>query len=98
MTNCQEDGLFADRRGGCSSRRCVGLEWKQLLSKNRNLTWCFNSQPNLAPVDVHDGNADIFANTDLFTQFTTQHQHVATLLFASPSLLPAKIVRHGTKA
>jgi hypothetical protein len=68
------------------------------LPKNRNVTGRFDTQPDLAAVNINDRDADIFTNADLFTEFTTKYQHDAVLLFSQAIRLPpAMIVRHETK-
>jgi hypothetical protein len=80
--------LLGDRRS-CSWRLAL-LHGQQLLSKHRNLTRCVDTQSNLAAVDIHYCDADIFAYADFFAESTCKYQHVASLLIREPlvSVLP----------
>src|SRR5262249_16266343 len=55
---------------------------QQFLAENRDFTRRLDAQPNLAPVNIDDSDADIIADIDFFTQFAAQYQHVAFLLRA----------------
>lgn len=57
-------------------------QWKKLLPVNGNITRGFNTQANLAPVDIHDRDANILAYENLLAEFSAEYQHVATLLQA----------------
>ena len=71
------------------------LQRQQLLTVDRHVSRRLDAQPDLAPVDVHHGDADIFADVNLLTQFAAQDQHVATLLRAIVQWLTCSpILRH----
>src|SRR4051794_40724552 len=65
-------------RRGCSR---LGVA-QEFLTEDRHITRGFDSQTNLAAINVNHGDADVVADVDLFTQFSAQYQHVATLLRA----------------
>jgi hypothetical protein len=48
------------------------------LAKNGNLARGFNAQADFATVDIHDRDADLLTDMDLFTQFPAQYQHIAS--------------------
>src|SRR5436190_24277045 len=72
-----------DRHGrgrGVRLRRVV--QRQELLAVDRHVPGRFDAQPNLAPIDVHDRDADVVADEDFFAELTAEDQHVATLLRA----------------
>ena len=68
-------------RGGLAGR---GFEGEKLLAKDRHVPRRLNTEADFAPVDVHDGNADIFPDENLFAKLSAQDEHVATLRRAKP--------------
>ena len=71
--------LPGDRRG-IRGRSFAALEREKFLSIDRDVARCLDAKANLAAVDIHDGDADVIPDENLFTEFTTQDQHLATLL------------------
>src|SRR5690242_8847086 len=67
------------------------VQRQQFLAENGHLTGSFDPQANLAPVDVHDRDANIFVDINLFAKFSAQNQHIATLLRASGDWFPAEL-------
>src|SRR5262249_53579121 len=62
--------------------RLVVLQRQEFLAEDRHVTGGLDAEADLAAVDVHDGDADVVADDDLFAELTTEDQHVATLLRA----------------
>src|SRR5262249_6446953 len=56
---------------------------QKLLAEDRHIARGFDPQANFAAIDIDDGDANIVVDVDLFTQFSAEHQHFATLLRAS---------------
>ena len=48
------------------------VQRKEFLSVDRYVARRLDTQPNLAAVDVHDGDADVVADEDLFAQLPTE--------------------------
>src|SRR5262249_42172855 len=63
---------------------------------DRHVPRGLDPQADLAAVDVHDGNADVVADVNLFAQFAAQDQHLATLLRAKQWLACTSILLHST--
>jgi hypothetical protein len=59
--------------------RLLLVQGEEFLAINGNVSWCLNTQTNLATVDVHDRDTDVVADVDLFPEFATENQHGATL-------------------
>src|SRR5439155_24373506 len=88
-------GQRGRRGGGGGLIPC--LQGEQLLTEDRHITRGFDPQADLAPVDVHDRDTDVFTDNDLFTEFAAEDQHVATLLRARLKLSSCRILRHESR-
>src|SRR4051812_46423645 len=87
------------RRGGGGSRRRVRprvVEREQLLPVDRHVPRGFNAQPDLAPVDVHDRDADVVPDVNLFPELPAENQHFASLLLATRAVAVAECLRKHT--
>ena len=73
LSLCCSDRLF--RR--FDSMLLAGGE--ELLSVNWHIARRFDAEADLAAIDVHNGNADIIADKNLLSQFSTEDEHFATL-------------------
>jgi len=84
---------FADEMCGCAGVQSGGnglfvyggellllVQWQEFLTVDGHVARCFDSQADLAAVDVYDRNADIFADVNLLSELATENQHCATLL------------------
>src|SRR5690242_16005054 len=72
----------------------VVLQGQQLLAIDGHIARCLDAEANFAPIDIDDGDADIVTDVNLFAQFTTQDQHLATLLRAKQWLAYEFILSH----
>src|SRR5689334_13803908 len=52
-----------------------GVQREQLLPVDGHVPGGLDPQPDLAAVDVHHGDADVFADVNLFAQFAAEYQH-----------------------
>src|SRR5437763_1022876 len=85
--------LPADRDTLPEATPHAGAIREQFLAENGDVARCFDSQPDFAPIDIDDGDADVVVDVDLLAEFPAQYQHVATLLRAL-SDTAAAILRH----
>src|SRR5262245_41534065 len=63
---------------GQDPRLCFGargVQREQLLPVDRHVARGLDAQADFAPVDVDHGDADVFADVDLFAQFAAEYQH-----------------------
>src|ERR1035438_10130738 len=68
LTFRSESGLI---RGGLSDFLA-----QKLLTEDRHIARGFDPQANFAAIDIDDGDADVVVDVDLFTQFSTEYQHI----------------------
>jgi len=70
---------------GSGRRDGVGrLEREQLLPVNGDIAGCLDAQPDLAAINVHDGDTDILTDENLLTQFPAENQHDVALPISQP--------------
>src|SRR5262245_38881071 len=58
--------------GGRDGVAVAGLAGEQFLSEDRHVAGRFNAETNLAAVNIHDCDADVFADHNLFTELTAE--------------------------
>jgi hypothetical protein len=75
-------GLGRDSMGGGGRSRFRVFQRQQFLTINGHISRRLDAQANLAAVDVDDRNTNILADEDFLAEFTTEDQHLATLLRA----------------
>src|SRR4029079_12005128 len=79
----QSNAGLSSGHGRVTTRGSGGVFFRiveQFLAEDGHIAWGFDSQANFAPVNFHYRNRDILVDDDLFTLFSTQNKHVATLL------------------
>ena len=55
------------------------VQRKQFLAVDGDIPRSFDPKADLAAVDVHNRDADIVSDVNLFPEFATEYQHGATL-------------------
>src|SRR5947207_12568905 len=78
--------LVNEKRGGLV-QGWWNSRWQKFLPEDRHFAGGLDSQADFTPVNVNDRDADILTDLNLFSNFPTEYQHVATLLCATPCVL-----------